>query len=134
MLSLSQLYTIGLTSKMLCGEIGEQLRLQCLQCALLQNSHYEKNIMVLRCKQGGLCLSFTPESWLIWQLKMWYDEKVLAKKKKSLPRREENEDLSFYREIILSILPVRKSPGDPLLLLSLPARRLYRDCQTQEPL
>lgn len=49
---------------MLYGEIGEQLCLQCLQCALLLNSHY-KNTVVLRCKQG-VYVSFAPENWLIW--------------------------------------------------------------------
>lgn len=62
--SLTPLYTISLTPKMLRGEIGEQARLQCLQCALLLNSHY-KNTVALRCKQG-VYVSFAPENWLIW--------------------------------------------------------------------
>lgn len=49
---------------MLHGEIGEQLCLQCLQCALILNSHY-KNTVVPRCKQG-VYVSFAPENWLIW--------------------------------------------------------------------
>lgn len=63
-MSLTLLYTKTLTPTMLYGEIGEQLCLQCLQCALLLNSHY-KNTVVLRCKQG-VYVSFAPENWLIW--------------------------------------------------------------------
>lgn len=62
--------------------------------------------------------------------KIWYDRKTLAKKP-PIPGLEWGP--LFCWEIILAILSITKSPGI-LPLLSLPTRRLYRDCQTQEPL
>lgn len=128
MMSLTLLYTKTLTPTMLHGEIGEQLCLQCLHCALILNSHY-KNTVVPRCKQG-VYVSFAPENWLIW---CWKCGMIGKRSPKKPPMPGVEWGPLFCWEIILSILSVRKSPGI-LPLLSLPAHRLYRDCQTQEPL
>lgn len=112
--SLTLLYTISLTPKMLQAEIAAVL-----QCALLLNSHH-RNTVALRRKQG-VCVSSAPENRLIWCWKCGVIGKALAK---TPPTPGVERGPLFCQEIILSIFSRQKISRHPPSLVTASARAL----------
>lgn len=125
MVSLTLLYTISLTPKMLQAEIAAVL-----QCALLLNSHH-RNTVALRRKQG-VCVSSAPENRLIWCWKCGVIGKALAK---TPPTPGVERGPLFCQEIDH---PLHFFPSENLQASSLSCHRQRTGSigmrQTQEPL